>query len=167
MRLQVKIFIVLILILIAFLLIVIDRFASRVNPDKLANPHKLHNFIMKLSEPTKDQVNKIIQKIEEKNEKTSNQNATSDNYLPTTHENDEEMTEQYSKSDKVEIYEVQNGDTFYSLSKRFYGTSKYANELYEYNRSVVTKPENLRIGVKLKIPQKSVLEKKDGKIVRK
>lgn len=165
MKLQVKIFIVVILLIIASLLIVVDRFKAKVNPDRIISPGTLQSFTMKVSEPTKEQVDKIIQKIEDKNSQAKD-NTGKNNYIPSEKDN-EEIMEEYSKTTKEEIYEVQSGDTFYSLSKRFYGTSKYANKLFEYNKYLVKKPESLKIGIKLRIPEKSILEKKDEKIAHK
>ncbi len=158
MNLRVKIFIVVILLLIASLIIVVDRVSGKVDPEKISSG-SLQNFIMKVNEPAKEQVNKLLQKIEGEKPQ-SEEKPPKDNYVPTEKENSE-ITEEYTITDKLQIYSVQNGDTFYSLSKRFYGTSKYANKLFEYNKHLVKKPENLKVGMKLKIPDKSVLEKEE------
>ncbi len=166
MNMKVKIFIVITLLLIASILIVIDRFHGKVNLNEMVSfDSSLKDFTIKMNEPAKEQVDKIIQKIEGTDTKGEN-DLQKNNYIPSERE-DEETTEEYSKFQKVEKYVVQNGDTFYSLSKRFYGTSKYANKLFEYNRDLVKKPENLKIGMELKIPEKSVLEKKEKKIAHK
>ncbi len=159
MKLQVKIFIVLILLLIASLLVIIDKFQAKVNMEKINGFTNIQKFSMKVNEPTSQQVAKIVQNIGNK-EAQKEHNVQKNTYVPTEKEGDE-TNEEYSKSKSENTYTVQRGDTFYSISKKFYQTSKYANKLFEYNKDRVKKPENLRIGIQLKIPDISVLVKKN------
>lgn len=163
MKLQVKIFIVLILLLVASLLVIIDKFRSKVNTEKISNLKNIRKFSMKVNEPTKEQITKIVQNIGTDNkdvQKENNVEKNTNTYIPTEQE-DNETNEGYSKSKSENTYTVQSGDTFYYISKKFYQTSKYANKLFEYNKDIVKKPENLQIGMQLKIPDRTVLEKKN------
>lgn len=163
MKLQVKIFIVFILLLTAALLIIIDKFQYKVNTEKINSFTTIQKFTVKANEPVKEQVEKIIQKID--NQETKKESKPENNsYIPT--EKEEADTEEYSKSKSENIYTVQSGDTLYSISKKFYHTSKYANKLFEYNKNAISKPEKLRVGVQLKIPPAEAFEKKSD-IVRK
>ncbi len=50
---------------------------------------------------------------------------------------------------RLEVYTVQKGDTFHSISKRFYGTAEKAREIMEFNG--MTDEQSLSPGKKLKI----------------
>ncbi len=49
-------------------------------------------------------------------------------------------------------YTVQQGDFFAKISQKFYGTSKFANFLFNYNKKVVESPDKLKIGTLITIP---------------
>lgn len=158
MKLQVKIFIVVILLLIASLLMVIDKLQNKIDLEKLNSFTNIQKFAVKANEPTKEQVNKIIQKVEPQ-QSESEKDVRKNFYVPASSE-EAESTEEYSKSKADNIYIVRNGDTLYSISKKFYNTTKYADKLFEYNKDMIKKPESLRVGTRLKIPDKTILDKK-------
>ena len=56
------------------------------------------------------------------------------------------------KSGDSQTYTVQEGDTLASISRRFYKTSKRWREIRDANESKVEDPDNLKAGLKLKIP---------------
>ena len=56
------------------------------------------------------------------------------------------------KSEDVQTYTVQEGDTLASISRRFYKTSKRWKDIRDANESKVDDPDNLKAGQKLKIP---------------
>jgi nucleoid-associated protein YgaU len=51
-------------------------------------------------------------------------------------------------------YVVKPGDTLSSISKKQYGTVKYADLIYEANRQLLNSPDDIREGQTLKIPPK-------------
>ncbi len=57
-----------------------------------------------------------------------------------------------SKSEDSQTYTVQEGDTLASISHRFYNTSKRWREIRDANEKKVDDPDNLKAGLKLKIP---------------
>ena len=52
-------------------------------------------------------------------------------------------------------YTVQYGDTLSGLAIRFLGTSRRYLELYEANRDILASPDDLQVGMKLRIPGRS------------
>lgn len=53
-------------------------------------------------------------------------------------------------------YTVQNGDSLTSISKRFYGTTKYADLIFAENKSILTDRNVLKLGQVLRIPPKPI-----------
>ncbi len=49
-------------------------------------------------------------------------------------------------------HEVVAGDTLSSISFKYFGTHRRFQELYEFNKDVLRTPNDLRLGMKLKIP---------------
>ena len=50
-------------------------------------------------------------------------------------------------------HKIIDGDTLASLAERYLGSASRAMEIYEANRSVLASPQELTIGVELKIPR--------------
>jgi len=57
-----------------------------------------------------------------------------------------------SKPAAVTSYEVVPGDTLSGIANRFMGSHRHFLKLYEANRDVLASPDDLRVGMKLKIP---------------
>jgi len=53
---------------------------------------------------------------------------------------------------KVVEYFVQSGDSLSRIAQRFYGSTRYADFIYEYNRSTMPSKDELKIGQLLKLP---------------
>ena len=51
-------------------------------------------------------------------------------------------------------YKVEKGDTLQKISKKFYGTVKRWNEIYEANKDVLKDPNHIKPGKTIRIPQK-------------
>ena len=62
-------------------------------------------------------------------------------------------TKPAAKTATTPTYVVQPGDTLGAISKKVYGTSKRWKAILEANKDVVPKPEALRSGVELRIPE--------------
>ncbi len=56
------------------------------------------------------------------------------------------------QTEEVKTYIVQAGDTLGKISRKFYGTSGRWQEIYNYNRDVLSDPAKLKLGMELKIP---------------
>lgn len=54
---------------------------------------------------------------------------------------------------RVTEYVVQSGDTLSGIAQELLGDSSRADEIYRLNRDVMTSPDELRLGITLKIPQ--------------
>jgi nucleoid-associated protein YgaU len=52
-----------------------------------------------------------------------------------------------------EWYEVQQGDTLSALAKRFYGKASQYMKIFEANKDVLTNPDLIKVGQKLRIPK--------------
>ena len=53
----------------------------------------------------------------------------------------------------ITTHTVRKGDTLWSLSKRYLGEGGRWNELYEANRETLSDPDQLLVGIELRIPQ--------------
>jgi LysM repeat protein len=56
------------------------------------------------------------------------------------------------KSTASQIYVVKEGDTLASISRKFYQTSKRWRDIRDANENKIDDPDNLKAGLKLKIP---------------
>jgi len=57
-----------------------------------------------------------------------------------------------SESTTTEEYIVQKGDTLQKISKKFYNTYRRWVEIYEANKDVMSDPNKLKAGMRLRIP---------------
>jgi len=57
-----------------------------------------------------------------------------------------------TRSPRANVYLVEQTDTYWSISKKLYGTSRFFQALAEHNRDRVPQPEQLRAGVELQTP---------------
>jgi len=53
----------------------------------------------------------------------------------------------------ISTHTVRKGDSLWSLSERYLGEGVKWNEVYEANRKVLSDPDNLLVGLELRIPQ--------------
>ena len=60
---------------------------------------------------------------------------------------------QYKIVGTKEIYTLKSGNTLMKLSLKYYGTKAMWRYIVEHNRDVITDPDNVPIGTKLKIPE--------------
>ncbi|HIE99470.1 MAG TPA: hypothetical protein EYQ63_21330, partial [Fuerstia sp.] len=63
-------------------------------------------------------------------------------------------------SEPCEICEVKPNDNYWTISKRTYGTARYFSSLALYNKHRISDPRKLRPGMKVLIPDPSVLEER-------
>jgi len=56
-------------------------------------------------------------------------------------------------ADQVTIYEVKPGDTLGAIAQRFYGKASLYPKIFEANRDILTNPDLIKVGQKLKIPK--------------
>lgn len=49
-------------------------------------------------------------------------------------------------------YKVKKGDTLYSISKKYYGSSKYVDTIYKANKSKIKNKNILKVGITLTLP---------------
>lgn len=61
-----------------------------------------------------------------------------------------------------EKYTVQKGDTLQKISKKFYGTTKKWNKIYEINKGALKTPDKIRTGQVLNIPAEGLKETKEN-----
>ena len=50
------------------------------------------------------------------------------------------------------VHEVGTGETLSGLASKYLGTHRRYNELFDFNRDILTSPDALRVGMKLRIP---------------
>ncbi|MRJ02565.1 MAG: peptidoglycan-binding protein LysM [Epsilonproteobacteria bacterium] len=58
---------------------------------------------------------------------------------------------QEEKEIKVEIYEIQKGDTLWAIAERFYGDGNKWKKIFEDNREVIKDPDLIYPGQKIRI----------------
>ncbi len=63
-------------------------------------------------------------------------------------------------AEPCDICEVKLNDNYWTISKRTYGTARYFSSLALYNRHRISDPKKLRPGMKVLIPDPSVLEER-------
>jgi|YNPMSStandDraft_2_1061718.scaffolds.fasta_scaffold01399_3 nucleoid-associated protein YgaU len=51
------------------------------------------------------------------------------------------------------IYEVQKGDTLSKIAAKFYGDPQMYNIIYQANLDLISNPDYIQVGWKLKIPK--------------
>jgi LysM repeat protein len=54
---------------------------------------------------------------------------------------------------EFQIYEVKPGDTLGALAQRLYGKASLYPKIFEANRDILTNPDLIKVGQKLKIPK--------------
>ncbi len=55
-------------------------------------------------------------------------------------------------------YTVQEGDSYWNISKKVYGTAKYFQVLADYNRKIIADPQKMKTGVVIQTPDAAVLQ---------
>lgn len=61
-----------------------------------------------------------------------------------------------------EKYTVEKGDTLQKISKKFYGTTKKWNKIFEANKDALKTPDRIRPGQSLNIPVEGLKEAKEN-----
>jgi LysM repeat protein len=56
-------------------------------------------------------------------------------------------------AEEVTTYIVQSGDTLSALAQRFYGKASLYPKIFEANRDILSNPDLIKVGQKLKIPK--------------
>jgi nucleoid-associated protein YgaU len=54
---------------------------------------------------------------------------------------------------EVEVYEVKPGDTLGAIAQRFYGKASLYPKIFDAYRDILTNPDLIKVGQKLKIPK--------------
>lgn len=49
-------------------------------------------------------------------------------------------------------YEVKSGDTLWGIAKQYYGDGNLYTEIFKANQDVLTDPDKIKVGQKLRIP---------------
>jgi len=57
-----------------------------------------------------------------------------------------------AKKEKVEFYEIASGDTLGGIAKKFYGNASKYTRIFEANRGVISDPNKIFPGQKIRIP---------------
>ncbi|MCA9081092.1 MAG: LysM peptidoglycan-binding domain-containing protein [Planctomycetaceae bacterium] len=63
-----------------------------------------------------------------------------------------------------QLYEVQSGDNYWTISRHFYGSARYFAALAEYNRHRIPDPQKMRPGMIVLGPDASLLHQKYPKL---
>jgi len=58
------------------------------------------------------------------------------------------------KTDIYGVYTVKSGDTLSKLAKQHFGDAKRYMEIFNLNKDILTNPDLIKVGQKLKIPSK-------------
>ena len=71
-----------------------------------------------------------------------------------------------AETEPCEICKVLQGDNYWKISRRAYGTSRYFSALALYNSDRIPNPKRLRAGMKVLLPDAEVLERKYPQLFR-
>lgn len=71
-----------------------------------------------------------------------------------------------AESETSDVLEVRPDESYWSISKRAYGTSRYFSALALFNSHRIPDPKRLRPGMKVLVPDPELLEKKYPKLFR-
>ncbi|MEW4490835.1 LysM peptidoglycan-binding domain-containing protein [Thalassoglobus sp. JC818] len=59
-----------------------------------------------------------------------------------------------------EVHEIQSGENYWTLSRKYYGAARYFAALAEYNRHRIPHPDRMKPGMYVLIPDVSILEER-------
>ncbi|WP_437229038.1 LysM peptidoglycan-binding domain-containing protein [Planctomicrobium sp. SH661] len=59
-----------------------------------------------------------------------------------------------------EVYQVQSGDNYWTISRRYYGSARFFSALSEYNKHRIPSPEKMKPGMYVLVPDIEVLHQK-------
>lgn len=62
--------------------------------------------------------------------------------------------------DRIDVHTVRSGDSYWSISRRYYGAGKYFTALAAYNRSRIADPDDLLPGMKVLVPEMDTLRER-------
>jgi nucleoid-associated protein YgaU len=65
-----------------------------------------------------------------------------------------------ASEDEVSIHVVESGDSFWTISREHYGAGRYFNALAAYNQARIPNPQMIRPGMKVMVPDASVLRQR-------
>ena len=65
----------------------------------------------------------------------------------------------------VTLHVIESGESLYGISKQYYGNGKYWKQLLEYNKTMVKSETGLKTGMKIKVPQLTLLTGKPADAV--
>lgn len=65
-----------------------------------------------------------------------------------------------NESTREEVYQVQPGDNYWTISRRFYGTARFFAGLAEYNKHRIPQPERMKPGMYVLVPDLNLLQQK-------
>lgn len=63
------------------------------------------------------------------------------------------------------VHEVAAGDSYWAISRRYYGTARYFQALAKYNSHRIRDPQRMRPGMKVLVPRRELLESQFGNLV--
>lgn len=69
-----------------------------------------------------------------------------------------------SPDDHPKVYTVRNGDNYWTISRKAYGTARYFRALDAYNRHRISDPKKMRPGMKVLVPPLKVLQHRFPKL---
>jgi LysM domain len=78
----------------------------------------------------------------------------------------EDIANVHEENRVPQVYRVQAGDTLSGLAGRFLGSTRRYLELYEANRDVLSSPDDLQVGMRLKVPEQGTSKGADTGQVR-
>ena len=66
-----------------------------------------------------------------------------------------EETVEQPATPRDRVHHVQPGETLFVIAEKYYGNGEYYKSIYEANRDKMTSPNNVRVGVRLVIPNRA------------
>lgn len=105
----------------------------------------------KSTENTRDNI-EVTQNTEEAHNIEMEQNTENAQSIETTESADTENTQGTDTAQKTEVqyYQIQRGDTLYTISQKLYGNTDNVNKICEINQ--IENPDNIKYGQKILLP---------------
>lgn len=70
-----------------------------------------------------------------------------------------------SSSVSEKVHSVRSGDSYWTISRQYYGTARYFQALSAYNKTRVRNPRQMRPGMKVLVPSRELLESRFASLV--
>jgi nucleoid-associated protein YgaU len=65
---------------------------------------------------------------------------------------DDKVSNGTDQFDATQYHEVKKGDTLWKIAEHYYGDGSLYKDIFEANKNILSDPNSIKVGQKLKIP---------------